>query len=90
MTDNLVFRSFILILFKESFCTRKSNLVNVFIYFLFRHINFNSSDIIYNISHYIKINTDGTSRRYYAIPAKMFKNSVIPAIPAGQEEDNDV
>ena len=38
----------------------------------------------------IKINTDGTSRRYYAIPAKMFKNSVIPAIPAGQEEDNDV
>ena len=38
----------------------------------------------------IKINTDGTSRRYYAIPAKMFKNSVIPAIPAGQEEDNEV
>ena len=36
------------------------------------------------------MNTDGTSRRYYAIPAKMFKNSVIPAIPAGQEEDNDV
>ena len=38
----------------------------------------------------IKINTDGTSRRYYAIPAKIFKNSVIPAIPAGQEEDNEV
>lgn len=38
----------------------------------------------------IKINTAGTSRRYYAIPAKMFKNSVIPAIPAGQEENNDV
>lgn len=41
-------------------------------------------------SENIKINIDGTSRRYYAIPAKMFKNSVIPTIPAGQEEDNDV
>ena len=41
-------------------------------------------------SENIKINIDGTSRRYYAISAKMFKNSVIPAIPAGQEEDNDV
>lgn len=41
-------------------------------------------------SENIKINIDGTSRRYYAIPAKMFKNSVIPAIPAGQEENNDV
>ena len=70
-------------------CCLSTVLVRPF-YFLFRHINFNSSDIIYNISHYIKINTDGTSRRYYAIPAKMFKNSVIPAIPAGQEEDNDV
>ena len=38
----------------------------------------------------IKVNIDGTSRRYFAIPVKMFKNSVIPAIPAGQEEDNDV
>lgn len=38
----------------------------------------------------IKINTDGTSRRFFAIPAKKFVNSVIPAIPAGQEEDNDV
>ena len=41
-------------------------------------------------SENIKINIDGTSRRYYAIPAKMFKNSVIPSIPAGQEEDNEV
>ena len=41
-------------------------------------------------SENIKINIDGTSRRYYAIPAKMFKNSAIPAIPAGQEENNDV
>ena len=38
----------------------------------------------------IKINTDGTSRRFFAIPVKKFVNSVIPAIPAGQEEDNDV
>lgn len=38
----------------------------------------------------IKVNIDNTSRRYFAIPVKMFKNSVIPAIPAGQEEDNDV
>lgn len=38
----------------------------------------------------IKINTDGTSRRFFAIPVKKFVNSVIPAIPAGQEEDNNV
>ena len=38
----------------------------------------------------IKVNIDNTSRRYFAIPVKMFKNSVIPAIPAGQEEDDDV
>ena len=38
----------------------------------------------------IKINTDGTSRRFFAIPVKKFVNSVIPAIPAGQEEDNEV
>ena len=38
----------------------------------------------------IIINTDGTSRRFFAIPVKKFVNSVIPAIPAGQEEDNDV
>ena len=38
----------------------------------------------------IKINTDNTSRRFFAIPVKKFVNSVIPAIPAGQEEDNEV
>ena len=38
----------------------------------------------------IKINTDNTSRRFFAIPMKKFVNSVIPAIPAGQEEDNEV
>ena len=37
MTDNLVFICFVLVLGKKCFRTGKGNLVNVFIYFVFRH-----------------------------------------------------
>lgn len=41
-------------------------------------------------SEKVKINTEGAGRRYLAIPTKKFTNSRIPAVPAGNEEDNNV
>lgn len=38
----------------------------------------------------VKINTEKIGKRYLAIPAKKFVNSSIPAIPAGDKEDNNV
>ena len=42
------------------------------------------------MSEKVKINTEGTGRRYLAIPTKKFTNSSIPAVPVGNEEDNNV
>lgn len=41
-------------------------------------------------SENVKTNVGSASRRFLAIFLSKFENSVIPAIPAGQEEDNDV
>ena len=41
-------------------------------------------------SEKVKINTEGAGRRYLAIPTKKFTNSRIPAVPAGNKEDNNV